>query len=89
MKELTNSVVLALTDLYKNGGTWPADLGGKTSVLGAVEGCVGLPTATWSMKNFTVDEYKALFEKVKSGAISISNSTDAAPSVSIAVDYQE
>jgi basic membrane protein A len=88
MKELANSVVLALTDLYKNGGTWPADLGGKTSVLGAVEGCVGLPTATWSMKNFTVDEYKALFEKVKNGSIAISNATDAAPSVAIAVDYQ-
>ena len=89
MKELANSVVLALTDLYKNGGTWPADLGGKTAVLGAVEGCVGLPTATWSMKNFTVEEYKVLFENVKSGKITISNSTDAAPTVSIAVDYQE
>ena len=89
MKELANSVVLALTDLYNNGGKWPADLGGKTSTLGAVEGCVGLPTATWSMKNFTVDEYKALFEKVKNGSISISNATDAAPAVSISVDYQE
>ncbi|MCR4679803.1 basic membrane protein A [Lachnospiraceae bacterium YSD2013] len=89
MKELANSVVLALTDLYANGGKWPADLGGKTSVLGAVEGCVGLPTATWSMKNFTVDEYKTLFEKVKNGEISISNSTDAAPAVAITVDYQE
>ena len=89
MKELANSVVLALTDLYKNGGTWPADLGGKTSVLGAVENCVGLPTATWSLKNFSVDEYKALFEDVKSGKVAISNSTEAAPDVKISVDYQE
>ena len=89
MKELANSVVLALTDLYKNGGKWPADLGGKTSVLGAVENCVGLPTATWSLKNFSVDEYKALFEDVKSGKVAISNSTEAAPDVKISVDYQE
>ncbi|MBP5661108.1 MAG: BMP family ABC transporter substrate-binding protein, partial [Lachnospiraceae bacterium] len=89
MKELANSVVLALTDLYKNNGTWPADLGGKTSVLGAVENCVGLPTATWSLKNFSVDEYKALFEDVKSGKVAISNSTEAAPDVKISVDYQE
>ena len=89
MKELANSVVLALTDLYKNNGTWPADLAGKTSVLGAADGCVGLPTATWSMKNFTVGEYNDLFEKVKNGTIAISNSTEAAPAVSIAVDYQE
>ncbi len=89
MKELANSVVLALTDLYKNNGTWPADLAGKTSTLGAADGCVGLPTATWSMKNFTVGMYNDLFEKVKNGTIAISNSTEAAPAVSIAVDYQE
>lgn len=89
MKELANSVVLALTDLYKNNGVWPSDLAGQTANLGAVEGCVGLPTATWSMTNYTVDEYKALFEQVKSGAIEISNVTDAAPTVSISVDYQE
>ena len=81
MKELANSVVLALTDLYKNNGTWPATLSGKTSVLGAADGCVGLPTATWSMKNFTVGEYNDLFAKVKNGTIAISNSTDAAPAV--------
>ncbi len=89
MKELANSVVLALTDLYNNNGTWPAGLAGATANLGAVEGCVGLPTATWSMTNFTVDEYNALFEQVKSGAITISNATDVAPTVSISVDYQE
>ena len=89
MKELANSVVLALTDLYNNKGTWPAELAGKTANLGAVEGCVGLPTATWSMKNFTVDQYKVLFEDVKNGKIAISNNVDAAPAVSISVDYQE
>ena len=51
--------------------------------------CVGLPTATWSLKNFSVDEYKALFEDVKSGKVAISNSTEAAPDVKISVDYQE
>ncbi len=91
MKELSQSVQLALADLYKNGGTWPADLGGKTAVLGAADGCVGLPTAadSWRLSKYTVDEYKTLFEAVKNGSVAISNSTDAAPAVAIAVDYQE
>ncbi len=91
MKGLTNSVVLALTDLYKNNGTWPAEYAGKTANLGVDEDCVGLPTAaaSWRLNNFTVDQYNALFADVKAGKIAISNSTDAAPAVSIAVDYQE
>lgn len=91
MKELSNSVVLALTDLFANNGTWPEALAGKTSNLGAAEDCVGLPTAdaSWRFNTFTVDEYKTLFENVKNGTVAISNSTDVAPSVSISVDYQE
>ncbi|MBR0208352.1 MAG: BMP family ABC transporter substrate-binding protein [Oscillospiraceae bacterium] len=43
--------------------------GAKT--LGAAEGAVGLPTATWSLKNWTVDEYNKMFEDIKSGALAI------------------
>ncbi|MDD3920021.1 MAG: BMP family ABC transporter substrate-binding protein [Eubacteriales bacterium] len=90
MKELTHSVVLALTDLYKNNGKWPEGQAGATATLGAAQDCVGLPTAeaSWRLSKFTVDEYKALFENVKSGAVTISNATDVEPTVAIAVDYQ-
>jgi len=90
MKDLKNSVVLALTDLYKNGGTW-GDKGGTTATLGAADNCTGLPTAkdSWRFKTFTVDEYTAIFDKVKSGEIVVNNSIDTQPAVTaVTVDYQ-
>ncbi len=92
MKDLTTSVKLALADIYANDGKWSADYAGKTAVLGAAENCVGLPTAetSWRLNTFTVEEYQALFAKVVSGEVAISNATDAAPAVEkITVDYQE
>ena len=91
MKELTTSVVLALGQLYDNNGTWPAELAGKTSTLGAADDCVGLPTAeaSWRLEKYTVDEYTTLFEAVKAGDVAISNSVDAAPdTTNVTVDFQ-
>jgi len=90
MKNLKNSIVLALTKLYDNGGSW-GDLGGTTATLGAADDCTGLPTAegSWRFKTFTVDEYNAIFAKVKSGEIVVSNDIDNQPTVkTITVDYQ-
>lgn len=92
MKNIKTSVVLALTDLYANGGTWPEAYAGQTATLGVADDCVGLPTAdtSWRFQKFTVDEYNALYEKVKSGEIEISNATDVAPEVTNStVDYME
>ncbi|MDD5931184.1 MAG: BMP family ABC transporter substrate-binding protein [Oscillospiraceae bacterium] len=86
-KALTPSVEIALTNLYANGGKWGADYAGKVVTLGAKDECVGLPTETWSMTNYTVDEYNELYAKVVSGEVAVSNATDAAPEVAIAVDY--
>lgn len=86
-KALTPSVEIALTNLYDNGGKWGADYAGKVVTLGAKDECVGLPTETWSMTNYTVDEYNDLYTKVVSGEVSVSNAIDAAPAVSITVDY--
>ena len=91
MKGLTNSVILALTELYANDGVWPEGYAGTTAVLGAADDCVGLPTAeeSWRLNTFTVDEYNTLFEQVKSGEIVISNDTSAEPAVTnVTVDYQ-
>jgi len=90
MKGLTNSVVLALTDLYANNGVWPADKAGSTVSLGVADDCVGLPTAesSWRFATYTVEEYNALYEQVKNGEIAISNAVDAAPDVAVSVDYQ-
>ena len=90
MKDLNNSIQVALGALYANGGTW-GDLGGTHATLGAKDGGVALPTApeSWRMPNFSVEEYHALFEKVVGGEITISNDIDNAPAVTaITVDYQ-
>ena len=89
MKGLTNSVVIALQNAWDNNGKWSDDYAGKTTVLGAKDDCVGLPTAegSWRLSTFTVDQYNELFAKVKDGTIAISNDTENAPTVTITVDY--
>jgi basic membrane protein A len=39
---------------------------------------VGLPTDTWSLQNWSVEDYNALFEKVKSGEITIDDNAEMA-----------
>ena len=89
MKGLTVSVKLALATYYEN-GNWGTK-GGTTANLGAAEDCVGLPTASgsWRMNNFKVEEYNALFAKIKSGEIAVSNAVETAPvTEKVTVDYQ-
>lgn len=51
-------------------GSW-SEIGGGVMKLGAKEDAVGLPTATWSMEKFSVDDYNKLFEGIKSGSVSV------------------
>lgn len=90
MKDLTNSVVLSLNDLYANDGVWPESYAGQTANLGVAEDCVGLPTAetSWRLNNYTVEDYQALYEKVKSGEIVVSAELTAPETTSCIVDYQ-
>ena len=79
MKGLYAATYNAL-DTYFN-GQWDT-IGGTLSSLSLADGdYVGLPTDTWSMKNFTVDDYNTLVEKIKSGEVSISDSIDDYPAV--------
>lgn len=77
MKDLAGSTMDVLKADYD--GKW-ADFGGKITTFGAAEGRVGIPTDTWKLENWTVDDYNALFEKVKSREIEISNEEVADPS---------
>lgn len=94
MKQLTPSVKIALSELYANGGTWPEASAGKTAKLGAAEDCVGLPTSesAWRFNSYTVAEYEALFEQIKSGALTIDDNSepDVKPTTTLCVvDYQQ
>jgi basic membrane protein A and related proteins len=90
MKDLTNSVTIALKSIYANKGKWDATHAGKTITLGAKEDCVGLPTGTasWKLTKFTVAEYDALFKKLVDGSLVVSNDIANKPATSLCmVEY--
>ena len=49
---------------------------GKSTTLSAKENAVGLPTATWSLKNFTVEQYQAELAKIVNGEITVDNNSE-------------
>ncbi|MBO4235360.1 MAG: BMP family ABC transporter substrate-binding protein [Firmicutes bacterium] len=67
VKGLSASVEQVLGQFYD--GKWDAELADKAQNLGAAENATGLPEDTWSMKNFTVDQYKELLAKVAKGEV--------------------
>ena len=88
MKGLAPTVDTTLTDLFA--GNW-SNYAGKIENLGIVSGddpslnYVQLPTETWSMEKFTVDDYKDLVSKLYDGSITVDNSTDKMPATEITV----
>ena len=68
MKGLADSVQWALAKFYE--GKF-ADLGGTGTALGAKDNAVGLPVATWSLKNWKVADYEALLAKIKDGSVKV------------------
>ena len=72
LKGIGEAAQLALEAAYGINGDW-STWGGKQTVLGAAQGSVGLPTATWSLKNWSVEEYEALLADIVSGKVAIDN----------------
>ncbi|WP_022761052.1 BMP family ABC transporter substrate-binding protein [Butyrivibrio sp. AD3002] len=89
MKGLAATVNSTLTDLFA--GKWDS-YAGKIENLGLVSGddaslnYVQLPTDTWSMKNFTVDDYNTLVASMYAGDITVSSDIDAMPATDITVN---
>ena len=56
--------------------SWNAFIGdGNTAItLGAAEGAVGLPTATWSLEGWTVADYEAMLADIVAGKVVIDGS---------------
>jgi basic membrane protein A len=88
MKGLAATVDSTLTDLFD--GNWSKH-SGKVENLGIVSGddpslnYVQLPTDTWTMKNFTIDDYKALVSDMNSGKVKVDSAIEAMPSTTIKV----
>ena len=68
MKGLADSVQWALGKFYSNEF---ASIGGVGTSLGDNENAVGLPTATWSLTKWTVDEYNTMLKDIVDGKITI------------------
>lgn len=73
VKDLPNSVSRVLGQFYA--GKWDEELSGKAQNLGAAEDSTGLPTDTWSMVNFTLDQYNTMFASIKDGSVKIDATT--------------
>ena len=76
MKGLTEAVNTALSDI--EAGDW-SDIAASNGNFGLEDGdYIGLPTDadSWNFETFTTDEYEALKEKIKSGEITVDNSSD-------------
>ena len=67
-KGLPDATQWALAKFYE--GKF-SELGGTSTALGAKDNAVGLPTATWSLKNWAVKDYEALLAKIVDGSVKI------------------
>ncbi len=67
-KGIREGVAFALQKFYDN--KWD-DIGGVQTTLGAAEDAVGLPTETWSLKNFSVEDYNKLLASLKDGTVTV------------------
>jgi basic membrane protein A len=68
LKGLSEAATWAITKFYD--GEWD-DIGGTATSLGANDDSVGLPTDTWSLENYSVEDYEAAMEAVKAGELVI------------------
>ncbi len=70
MKGLADATQWALAKHY--GDQWD-EIGGKSTSLGAKDNAVCLPTATWTLKNWSVEDYEKLFKDIVDGKVEISS----------------
>jgi len=88
MKGLSDAAQWAIAKHFD--GNW-ADIADIGTALGAADNAVGLPTATWSLTKWTVADYEAMFAKVVSGELVISDELVTVPesTAHVNVNYVE
>ncbi len=87
-KGLVESVQWAIGKHYD--GKW-SEIGDVLTSLGAKDNGVGLPTETWSLKNWTVAEYEALYKDIVDGKVAVSSDLVLYPenTANVTVNYVE
>ena len=88
MKGLVDAGQWAIAKHYA--GEW-AEISDKTTSLGAADNAVGLPTATWTLTGWSVADYEAMYGKMASGELAVSNELVLAPESTdfVTVNYVE
>ena len=76
MKGLADATQWALNKHFS--GEW-ADISDVGTSLGAADNAVGLPTATWSLENWSVEDYEAMFAQIVAGELAISDELITVP----------
>ncbi len=64
ISEATSQAIAAHFD-----GTWAEKWGNNQVVLGAAQNAVGMPTETWTMTGFTVEQYNEMFAAMANGTM--------------------
>ena len=70
LKGLSAATAWAIDKFYA--GEWET-IGNVPTTLGANNDSVGLPTETWSLTGWTVEEYNALLAAIKDGSLVVDN----------------
>ncbi|MBQ3574311.1 MAG: BMP family ABC transporter substrate-binding protein [Clostridia bacterium] len=90
LKGLSNATAWAIGKFYD--GEWDT-VGDVATSLGANDDAVGLPTETWALESFTVEEYNALMDAIKAGTLVIDDAVIAEGAIAdvefanVVVDY--
>ena len=90
MKGLQAVVETTLTDIQA--GNWEANYAGQFKSFSLNEGdYVGIPTAekSWGLTTFTVADYEAVKAEIMAGTRTVSNGTEAMPTVSANTTVEE
>ena len=90
LKGLSNATAWAISKFYN--GEWDS-VGDVATSLGANDDAVGLPTETWSLESFTIEQYDALMEAIKAGTLVIDDAAIAEGAIAevefanVTIDY--
>ena len=68
LKQVGAAAEWAISKSYD--GTW-SEIGNNGTTLGAKDGATGLPTDTWMLENYSVEEFQEQFDAVVSGELEI------------------
>ncbi|MDI9505959.1 MAG: BMP family ABC transporter substrate-binding protein [Clostridiales bacterium] len=87
LKGVGEAAYLAIAKYYD--GNWD-EIAGTGINLGAAEGATGLPTETWSMQTYTVEEYEDMLAAVIAGELAVDDnyenlSDEALESVNLSI----